>query len=139
MVQAENTRYQLAELFFRLLQNLATEPESEQEKLYQLATQSPQPSEIVLVTQIDGQVYVLLRTEVQVVPEIADPSRGLSPRELEIVHLIARGLPNKKIAAVLDISPFTVATHLRRIFYKLGVNTRAEMIARCLQDLGIKK
>jgi DNA-binding CsgD family transcriptional regulator len=47
---------------------------------------------------------------------------------------VAKGLPNKAIADVLDISLWTVATHLRRIFAKLGVGTRAEMIARVLGD-----
>ncbi|HZA34714.1 MAG TPA: helix-turn-helix transcriptional regulator, partial [Vicinamibacterales bacterium] len=59
---------------------------------------------------------------------------SLSPREREIVRLVAKGLPNKAIADVLDISLWTVATHLRRIFAKLGVGTRAEMIARVIGD-----
>ncbi len=54
----------------------------------------------------------------------------LSPREAEIIRLVAAGLPNKCIGAVLEISTWTVATHLRRIFAKLGVSSRAAMIAR---------
>jgi DNA-binding CsgD family transcriptional regulator len=57
---------------------------------------------------------------------------ALSPREHEIVRLVAAGYPNKTIAAVLDISPWTVATYLRRIFHKLRVSSRAEMVARAL-------
>ncbi len=56
----------------------------------------------------------------------------LSPREREIVRLVARGLPNKAIAQVLDISLWTVATHIRRVFAKLGVASRAEMVANML-------
>jgi DNA-binding CsgD family transcriptional regulator len=48
----------------------------------------------------------------------------LSPRERQIVRLVAEGHVNKAIGAVLDISPWTVATHLRRIFAKLGVASR---------------
>ncbi len=60
----------------------------------------------------------------------------LSPREREIARLISRGLPNKAVAAILDISTWTVATHLKRIFSKLSVSSRAEMVARVLeQDL----
>lgn len=55
----------------------------------------------------------------------------LSPRELAIARLVARGLPNKSIGHLLDISPWTVATHLRRIFGKLQVASRAAMVA-CL-------
>lgn len=54
----------------------------------------------------------------------------LSPREFEVARLVARGLPNKAIGAVLDISPWTVATHLRRIYVKLEVGTRAQLAVR---------
>jgi DNA-binding CsgD family transcriptional regulator len=58
----------------------------------------------------------------------------LSPREREIARLVAQGYPNKTIAAVLDISSWTVSTHLRRIFAKLGVRTRAAMVARVTEE-----
>jgi len=60
---------------------------------------------------------------------------ALSPREQEIVRLVAKGLPNKTIAAILDISPWTVATHLRRVFGKLGVRSRAAMIASLIDHI----
>ena len=53
---------------------------------------------------------------------------ALSPREREIARMVARGYPNKTIAAVLEISPFTVNTYLRRVFAKLGVPSRAAMV-----------
>jgi DNA-binding CsgD family transcriptional regulator len=52
-----------------------------------------------------------------------------SPRERQIAALVARGYPNKWIASALGISAWTVATHLRRTFGKLGVSNRAEMVA----------
>lgn len=55
----------------------------------------------------------------------------LTPRELQIVALVADGKVNKQIADVLRISEWTVSTHLRRIFVKLGVDTRAAMVSRC--------
>jgi DNA-binding CsgD family transcriptional regulator len=55
----------------------------------------------------------------------------LSPRELEIARMVAQGYPNKTIASVLEISSWTVASHLRRIFIKLQVSSRAAMAA-CL-------
>ena len=45
---------------------------------------------------------------------------------------MSKGHPNKFIAKVLDISPWTVSTHLRRVFTKLGVTSRAEMVADVL-------
>jgi Bacterial regulatory proteins, luxR family len=44
--------------------------------------------------------------------------------------MVAEGHPNKIIADVLNISPWTVCTYLRRIFAKLGVTSRAAMVAR---------
>jgi DNA-binding CsgD family transcriptional regulator len=57
---------------------------------------------------------------------------GLSPRELQIARLVARGATNRTIASALEISAWTVSTHLRRIFAKLGVGSRAEMVATLL-------
>ena len=59
---------------------------------------------------------------------------ALSPREQEIARMVAQGYPNKTIAAVLDISSWTVSTYLRRIFAKLGVRSRAAMVARVLEE-----
>lgn len=56
----------------------------------------------------------------------------LSPRECEIARLVASDLTNKEIAAVLEISEWTVSTHLRRMFTKLEVHTKAGMVARVL-------
>jgi RNA polymerase sigma factor (sigma-70 family) len=55
----------------------------------------------------------------------------LSPREQEIICLIAAGLSNKQIASRLDISIWTVSAHLRRIFTKLKVDTRAAVVYQC--------
>ena len=61
--------------------------------------------------------------------------RDWSEREQEIARMVARGYANKTIAAVLDISTWTVGTYLRRIFAKLGVGTRAAMVARLKPDI----
>ncbi|MBM6622498.1 response regulator transcription factor [Micrococcaceae bacterium RIT802] len=54
----------------------------------------------------------------------------LSPRELELVGLLARGLVNRQIARELFISESTVKTHLIHIYSKLGVDTRTAAIDR---------
>ena len=56
-----------------------------------------------------------------------------TPREREIARMVAKGYPNKTIAAVLEISSWTVGTHLRHVFAKLGVSSRAEMVARMIE------
>jgi DNA-binding NarL/FixJ family response regulator len=57
----------------------------------------------------------------------------LTVREIELVRLIARGLPNKEIAGQLFIGEGTVKTHLHNIFEKLGVNNRLALL-RFAQD-----
>ncbi|MEW1639720.1 response regulator transcription factor [Streptomyces sp. NPDC093801] len=60
-------------------------------------------------------------------PAPADPA-GLTPRELEIWRLLARGLDNTEIAAELDISVSTVKNHITGVFAKLGVRDRAQAV-----------
>lgn len=55
----------------------------------------------------------------------------LTARELQIATMVAQGQLNKQIAHLLKISEWTVATHIRRIFAKLSVDTRAAMVYRC--------
>jgi DNA-binding NarL/FixJ family response regulator len=64
-------------------------------------------------------------------PARADSTIGsnLTPREREILALLADGLANKQIAARLGISKNTVKTHLELLFDKLGVSSRAEAVA----------
>ncbi|HUP61609.1 MAG TPA: helix-turn-helix transcriptional regulator [Thermoanaerobaculia bacterium] len=62
------------------------------------------------------------------------PPHLLSPREQEIARMIAAGFPNKTIAAVLEISTWTVSTYLRRMFAKLHVTSRAAMIAKLMEE-----
>ena len=54
----------------------------------------------------------------------AGDAHGLSPRELEVLRLVATGKSNREIAAVLVISEHTVARHVQNIFTKLGVPSR---------------
>jgi ATP/maltotriose-dependent transcriptional regulator MalT len=58
------------------------------------------------------------------------PDEVLSPRELEVLGLIARGLRNREISEALFIANSTTKVHIRHIFEKLGVRTRAEAVAR---------
>jgi DNA-binding NarL/FixJ family response regulator len=53
---------------------------------------------------------------------------ALTPRELEVLELLAAGLPNAEIAKRLFISPKTVETHVAHIYEKLGVRSRVEAL-----------
>jgi DNA-binding CsgD family transcriptional regulator len=62
-------------------------------------------------------------------PPDAARAHGLSPRELDVLRLMAWGRSNQEIAVDLSISLRTVTTHVTNIFNKLGVASRAEAIA----------
>jgi DNA-binding CsgD family transcriptional regulator len=107
--------------------------------LRDLATTGVMPPEdgvageqIVLDVEVDGVRCLLIR-------RAQEPDRGsaqaLSPREREIARMVAKGYANKTIASVLEISSWTVSSHLRRIYSKLGVGSRAAMVA-CLLERG---
>jgi len=53
---------------------------------------------------------------------------GLTPRELEMLELIAAGLSNKEIASRVNVSENTVKTHSSRVFYKLGARRRTQAV-----------
>jgi PAS domain S-box-containing protein len=65
-----------------------------------------------------------------------DPPISLTPREIEILTLAARGYSGPEIAQRLVVSPATVKTHFAHIHEKLGVPSRAAAVARAMQ-LGV--
>ena len=94
-------------------------------------------SDIIGFLRVADTAYV-------VVPDLSDPVEALpaqaaapaavaemlTARELQIAELIASGRCNKDVARMLGLSVWTVATHLRSAFSKLGVRSRTELAAR---------
>ena len=72
-------------------------------------------------------------------PQRPGPDLGLTSRESDVAALLARGLSNREIAAALFISEHTVKTHLKAIFRKAGVASRARAIARIKIDVGSRR
>ena len=67
-------------------------------------------------------------------PALAQPPPdGLSPREIEVLRLIAAGLSNNEIATALFLSSATVKTHINRIFSKIGARDRAQAVRYAYQ------
>jgi two-component system, NarL family, response regulator LiaR len=77
---------------------------------------------------------IIVEKEVVVKPGIIDDREiarlGLSPRELEVLRLMAEGLSNQEIAARLFVSLNTVKTHSANLFIKLDVRRRTQAVER---------
>jgi DNA-binding NarL/FixJ family response regulator len=79
------------------------------------------PDRMVLAVSRDSLAHI------QGVPDVA-----LSPRELEILELVAQALSNSQIAHLLFISEATVKRHLRNIFVKLDANSRIDAVNKAI-------
>jgi DNA-binding CsgD family transcriptional regulator len=88
----------------------------------------------------DGRIARFLHHAEAAIGRSADagthPVERLTERELEVARLLARGFTNDEIATALFVSRNTVKTHLKSVYGKLGVRTRTEAVARCL-ELGL--
>jgi DNA-binding NarL/FixJ family response regulator len=80
---------------------------------------------------LQGGPPFISRCIVQVLAE-AEPTTKyrLTPREQEVVRLVAQGASNREIASALFVSPNTVRSHLQAIAASLGVNSRGRIAAR---------
>jgi len=58
----------------------------------------------------------------------------LTPRETQVLELVADGLPNKAIARLLGVSDETVKFHLASVFGKLGASNRTDAVRLALRD-----
>jgi DNA-binding CsgD family transcriptional regulator len=57
-------------------------------------------------------------------------SEQLTPQELQIARLVAEGRTNRDVAATLFVTPKTVEFHLTRVYRKLGIHSRSELVLR---------
>src|SRR5919108_1355417 len=65
------------------------------------------------------------------------PSRDLSKREIDVIELLLQGKSNKQIAFALGIAETTVEFHLRNVYSKLQVSSRAEAILKLGKSTGL--
>ncbi len=101
----------------------------------------------VLHRDVDGSTVVsalratqsgLAVTDLDMVGGFAGPSEDLepegasdlTPREMDVLHLLAEGQPNKTVASQLDISEHTVKFHVNAILSKLGAQSRTDAVIR---------
>lgn len=67
------------------------------------------------------------------VREPAEPSPGLTARELELLKLVASGLSNKAIAQTLSVSVNTVKYHMKNVLEKLGAQNRTDAVMHAIR------
>jgi transcriptional regulator EpsA len=88
------------------------------------------PSLGMLMPHLDAALRRIENLECEVDDELSEYHvQGLSDREHEIVHWVRLGKTNHEISIILGISPNTVKNHLKRIFSKLDVSSRAQAVA----------
>jgi DNA-binding NarL/FixJ family response regulator len=78
------------------------------------------------------EMATLLPHDERIDPTVNAPMESLTPRELEVLQLMARGLTNRQIARRLDISEHTVKFHAGSVLGKLSARSRAEAVARAI-------
>ncbi|MGD9943157.1 MAG: response regulator [Burkholderiaceae bacterium] len=81
-----------------------------------------------------GHVYLpqgVTESAGEAVPRAGMPA--LTPRQLDVLRALCRGLPTKLIARELDLSEYTVKDHITAIFQSLGVRNRTEAVIRAVR------
>ena len=127
-----------------LIISLKDNSEINKEKFLHLSINNLEYSKVGEI-EVNGNFYAIVKITNSV--DNVEPSLTtlLTERELQIAAFVALGWSNKQVAKELSISEWTVGTHLRRIFIKLGVDSRAAMTYRCaslihkLHQLGRKQ
>lgn len=89
-----------------------------------------------MAVALNAVAHGLVTIDASLVPALLTPAtpaagtllEALTPRELQVLHLLAQGLPNKAIARQLTISEHTVKFHVNAILGKLGAQSRTEAV-----------
>jgi NarL family two-component system response regulator YdfI len=128
------TTYDDDDLMLRGLQSGASGyllKDTDRETLFH-ALRTAARGETLLPAEKMARLLARLRNRVE--PEqAAEEVQQITERERAILTLVARGERNKEIAAKLNISEPTVKTHLSRIYYKLGVDSRSSAVAVAME------
>lgn len=92
------------------------------------AVQAAAAHETLLDPVVHGRLLAAVAHGTRRPPPAAPPPGGLTPREAEVLTLIAAGMSNGEIAAHLVVGEATVKTHVNHIFAKIGVRDRAQAV-----------
>lgn len=102
-----------------------------------------EPDELLraIIAIRDGQTYLGPKIADAVIQEMLQPSAveegradGLSPRQCEVLQLLAEGKTTKQVAMALEVSPKTVETHRKNVMDKLGLYTIADLTRYAIRE-----
>jgi DNA-binding NarL/FixJ family response regulator len=105
---------------------------------YLLKDSTPQEIFAAVRGAAAGQSVLSPPVASRLLQQMQRPEEALTPREAELLTLLAEGMTNKELGKALFISEATVKTHLAHIYAKLGVDTRAAAVSVALRRQGIR-
>lgn len=83
----------------------------------------------------DGEVAIVIEpAKASDIAPIIVEAYGLTPREVDVTRLVARGLKTAQIAEQLHLSAHTVRDHLKSVFEKVGVSSRGELVSKLFAE-----
>lgn len=100
---------------------------------YMLKDAPPEQIRQAVLAAAAGQTALAPKIAALLMNRIANPAPALTPREIQLLELLATGLSNRAIAKKTFISEATVKTHLVHIYGKLGVDNRTAAISEATQ------
>ncbi|MEC5192373.1 DNA-binding NarL/FixJ family response regulator [Arthrobacter sp. MP_M7] len=100
---------------------------------YMLKDAPPEQIHQAVLAAAAGQTALAPRVAALLMGRINNPAPSLTPREVQLLELLATGLSNRATAKQIFISEATVKTHLGHIYSKLGLNNRTAAIAAATQ------
>ncbi|QDY89725.1 response regulator transcription factor [Arthrobacter sp. UKPF54-2] len=106
---------------------------------YMLKDAPPEQIREAVLAAAAGRTALAPEVAARLLGRIRNPEPALSPREIQLLELLATGLGNRAIARQLFISEATVKTHLVHIYGKLGVDNRTAAIAAATQRRIIRR
>ncbi|MET4061842.1 DNA-binding NarL/FixJ family response regulator [Arthrobacter sp. UYP6] len=95
---------------------------------YMLKDAAPEEIRNAVIAAAEGRTALAPQVAGRLLGQLRSPETSLSPRELELLELLADGMANRAMARQLFISEATVKTHLVHIYEKLGVDNRTAAV-----------
>ena len=97
-----------------------------------------EPSELLdaIATVSKGETYLPAAVGDLLADGVPDPAHKLTPRQIAVLELVAEGLSNKEIAERLNLTEYTIKSHMRGLFHSLGCKNRTACVLKA-QNLGI--